>query len=201
VPSLDWLPATIRQSSTLRHLEANETLFHRGEKASAIFEVEQGRLRLIRHAINSQQVILHTARSGELFAEAALFAAHYHCDAVATVTSCVRAYSKRKLLVAFRGDPALGEHFMALLAHEIQALRALLEQRNIRSARNRVLHYLMLAAGDDGLTLRLDGTLMDLAAELGLTHEALYRTLAELEKDGLITRTRSAITLRKGRLI
>lgn len=199
--SLDWLSAAIRQSSTLHKLEAGEALFRQGDKASAVFEVEQGRLRLIRHTISNRDVVLHTARSGELLAEAALFADRYHCDAVATVASRVCAYSKHKLLAAFRKDPALAEHFMASLANQVQALRTRLEQRNIRSARERVLHYLMLAAVEDRLTVPLDGTLIDLAAELGLTHEVFYRTLAALEKDGIITRTRSAITLRKRRRI
>jgi DNA-binding HxlR family transcriptional regulator len=44
--------------------------------------------------------------------------------------------------------------------------------------------------------VRVDGRLIDLAAEIGLSHEVLYRTLAALERDGLITRTRSCITLR-----
>lgn len=201
VTSLDWLSAAIRQSSTLHKLEPGEALFHQGDKASAVFEVEQGRLRLIRHTLSSRDVVLHTARSGELFAEAALFADRYHCDAVAAVASRVRAYPKRKLLAAFRKDPALGEHFMASLANQVQALRTQLEQRNIRSARERVLHYLMLAVVEDGFTVPLDGTLMDLAAELGLTHEVFYRTLAALEKDGIITKSRSAITLRKRRLV
>jgi DNA-binding HxlR family transcriptional regulator len=38
---------------------------------------------------------------------------------------------------------------------------------------------------------------MNLAAELGLTHEVLYRTLADLERAGAISRTGSAIILRK----
>jgi hypothetical protein len=33
---------------------------------------------------------------------------------------------------------------------------------------------------------------------MGISHEVLYRTLAALEKDGTITRTRSTITLRNG---
>jgi DeoR/GlpR family transcriptional regulator of sugar metabolism len=36
---------------------------------------------------------------------------------------------------------------------------------------------------------------MDLAAEIGLSHEALYRTLAELEQQGTISRSRGTITL------
>jgi DNA-binding MarR family transcriptional regulator len=59
------------------------------------------------------------------------------------------------------------------------------------------LHHLALAAGPDGRTISLDGTLMDLASEIGLTHEVLYRTLADLEKDGVVSRTRSRIALRK----
>jgi CRP-like cAMP-binding protein len=96
-----------------------------------------------------------------------------------------------------RDDPRFAERFMARLAHQVHDLRARIEERNIRSARERVLHHLALAAGPDGRTVPLDGTLMDLAAEIGLTHEALYRALAALEKEGQIERTRSAITLRK----
>jgi DNA-binding MarR family transcriptional regulator len=90
---------------------------------------------------------------------------------------------------------------MAVLAHQIHALRSRLEERNIRSARERVLNRLVLSAKGRNRTMTFDGTLMDLAAEMGLSHEVLYRTLAALEKDGTITRTRSAITLQKNGII
>lgn len=199
VSALDWLPVAIRQRSRVRELAADELLFRQGDRALAIFEIDGGRLRLIRHTADSRAVVLHTARMGELFAEAALFSSAYQCDAVASVRSRVRVYSKRDLLAAFRADPVLGERFMAVLARQIHTLRARLEERNIRSARERLLHHLALAAGRDGRTMPLEGTLMDLAAEIGLTPEALYRTLAELERDGAIHRTRSAIALKKPR--
>jgi CRP-like cAMP-binding protein len=194
--ALGWLPTTVRQHSTLRQLEADEGLFRQDDAALAIFVVEHGRLRLIRHTIDSYSITLHTARTGELLAEAALFADAYLCDAVAAVPSRVRVYPKRQLLAAFRSDPILAERFMAVLAHQIHALRSRLEERNIRSARERVLHHMSLATESDGRTVRVDGTLMDLATELGLSHEVLYRTLAALEKDGTITRTRTEIILR-----
>jgi CRP-like cAMP-binding protein len=196
-PPLDWMPAGVRERSVVRKLEAGQTLFRQGDKASAIFEVEQGRIQLIRHTVDDHPVVMHTARQGHLFAEAALFASAYHCDAVAPVAALVRSYSKRELLAALRADPAMAERFMAALAHQVHALRARLEERNIRSARQRVLHHLSLRAGDDGRTMRLDGPLVELAAEIGLTHEALYRTLAALEKAGIVRRTKSAIVLRK----
>ncbi len=196
---LDWLPDPVRHRSRLRVLEAGEALLRQGDRATAIFQVEHGRLRLIRHTIDDREVVLHTARQGELFAEAALFSDAYQCDAVAAVSSRVRAYPKREILAAFRSHPPLTERFMAVLTRQIHALRARLEERNIRSARERVLHHLALAADADKRTVILDGTLMDLAAEIGLTHEVLYRTLAALERDGTIARTGAIIALRKKR--
>lgn len=195
--TLDWLPPTIRQYSVLRQLEAGDVLFRQEDATSAIFEVEHGRLRLVRHTIDNHMITLHTARAGELLAEAALFADTYHCDAVAACPSGVRAYPKRLLLAAFRSDPVLAEQFMGALARQIHGLRSRLEERNIRSARERVLHHLALAAQGNGRTVRLDGTLKDLAAEIGLSHEVLYRTLAALEKDGSITRSGVEIILRR----
>ncbi len=196
-PALDWLPASIRQGSATRALAAGEVLFRQGETAAAIFAVTEGRLRLVRHTVDHRKVFLHTAGPGSLFAEAALFSPVYHCDAVADVRSKVRVFRKRQVLAAIRAEPKLAEQFLAVLAREVQTLRARLEQRNIRSARERVLHHFALAAGSDGRTVRLAGSLMDLAVEIGITHEALYRTLAALQKEGALTRTKDGFVLRE----
>ena len=98
-------------------------------------------------------------------------------------------------LAAFERDPKAMQAFSAMLAHQVMGLRTRIEQRNIRSARERVRHYLVLNAGADGRTVELSGTLKDIAAELGLTHEVLYRTLAVLERSGEIKRSRGKITL------
>jgi CRP-like cAMP-binding protein len=179
----------------VRTLAAGEVLFHQGDETFGIFEVEQGRLQMIRPTLKDEPAVLHTAGPGELFAEAALFAAAYHCDAVAAAASRVRVYPKRIMLAAFRKDPELAERFMASLARQTHALRARLHGRNIRSARERVLHHLALLAGADGRTVTLTGTVKDMAAEIGLTHEALYRTLAALERQGVIAREANRIRI------
>ena len=197
VSTLNWLPPAFHERTRVRQLAAGEILFRQGDAAFAIFAIERGRLQLIRHTIDSRRVVLHTARTGELFAEAALFATVYQCDAMAAEASQVSVFPKRELLEAFRKDSGLAERFMALLAHQIHVLRARLEERNIRSARERVLHHLALAAGPDERSVLLEGTLIDLAAEIGLSHEALYRTLSALEKDGAVRRTSAGFALGK----
>jgi len=187
-PPLVWMQAGLRDAGTVRRLATGAALFRQGDPAGAVFQVVSGRLRLARQTIEGQSITLHTAEPGEMFAEPALFSPVYHCDAVAVVGSEVRAWRKKDLLTALRRDPDLAERFMAALARQVQALRAQLAARNILSARERVLHQLALRAGADGRTVRLRGTLMEFAAEIGLTPAALYRTLARLEREGLIVR-------------
>ena len=83
---------------------------------------------------------------------------------------------------------------MARLAHQLQELRARMELRNIRSARERVLQYLRLRVHNRSIAV--EGRLQDIAAEIGITREALYRTLAALEAEGCLTRTETAILLK-----
>lgn len=191
------LPVALEAGAVGRTLAAGDALFQTGDRAVAIYRVERGRLRLIRRTVDDHLVVLHTARAGEFLAEASLFSEAYHCDAVAVVSSRVRVYPKASLLAAFRTDRGLAEAFMGRLAHQVQDLRARLELRNIRSARERVLQYLWLRAEPDRRSVVIEGPYQDIAAEIGLTREALYRTLARLEAEGVLVRDRSGITLKK----
>ena len=195
------LPPSLAAESTVRRLAAGEALFSQGDPAVAIYQVESGRLRLVRRTSDDHLVILYTARRGEFFAEASLFAETYHCDAVAAAPSLVRVYPKAEIIALLRAKPALAEAFMMRLAHQLQELRTRMELRNLRSARERLLQYLRLRAGPDdrgrARTVAIEGQLQDIGAEIGITREALYRTLAALEADGSIARSRTAIVLNK----
>jgi CRP/FNR family transcriptional regulator, dissimilatory nitrate respiration regulator len=193
--SPDDLPSPLEAGSVIRELAAGEVLFEQGDRAAAIYKVETGRLRLVRRTVDDHLVILHTARRGEFFAEASLFAEAYHCDAVAAAQSRVRVYPKAIVMDALRTKLALAEAFMARLARQLQELRTRMELRNIRSARERLLQYLRLRVDDHSITI--EGRLQDIAAEIGISREALYRTLAALEAEGCLTRTENAILLKK----
>jgi CRP-like cAMP-binding protein len=135
------------------------------------------------------------ATAGDTIAEASLFSPTYHCDAIASADAAVRLYPKAAVLAAFVRDPKAAQAFMAMLARQVMSLRSRLEQRNIHSARDRVRHYLAIHVGADGRTVALPGTVKDLAGELGLTQEALYRTLAAMAAAGEIKRRPGIICL------
>ena len=190
----DRLAAGVGACAT-RRLVAGETLFRQRDPAHAIFAVLSGRVHLVRHTSAGQRVLLHNAGPGDLLAEAALSADAYHCDATAATAAELRVIPKEALLDALRRDPALAMDLIGTLGHQVHALRARLALRGVRPAAARVLAALALhAAGQDG-AVRLPGTLMDLAAEIGLSHEALYRTLAALERARKIERSGGGIRL------
>lgn len=191
----DWLPAAVRAAASERKLKAGSALFRLGDKSVGLCEVVSGRVRLARVDRAGHEIVLHVAGPGEVIAEASLFSPHYHCDAIASSDATVRIYPKAALLAAFAREPRAMQEFAAMLARQVMSLRTRIEQRNIRSARERLRHYLSVNAGADGRTVELRGTLKDLAAELGLTHEALYRTLAALERAGEIKRGDQKIVL------
>lgn len=193
----DWLPSKVRAAAIEQKLKPNETLFQLGSKTAGMYEVVAGRVRLSRVDRSGHEITLHVAGPGETLAEASLYSTQYHCDAIANTSAIVRLYPKRELLAAFEANPKAAQVFTEMLAHQVMKLRTRIEQRNIRSARERVRHFLALSIGPDRRTVRLHGTLKDLAAEIGLTHEALYRTLAALERSGEIRRKGEVIILSK----
>jgi CRP-like cAMP-binding protein len=201
MPVKDWLPAAARAKAVDRKLKAGEPLFHLGDKTGGLYEVIAGRVRLTRVDRSGRETVLYVAGPGETIAEASLYSPAYHCDAIASSNALVRLYPKAAVLDAFAKDRKAAQAFSATLARQVMSLRTRLAQRDIRSARERVRHFLALNIGADGRTVALRGTVKDLAAELGLTHEALYRTLAVLEKAGEIKRSRGKIMLARPRRV
>jgi CRP-like cAMP-binding protein len=171
-----------------RDLESGQTLFRAGQRTIGPYQVLSGRVRLARVDRSGREIVLYTAGGGDMIAEASLFSSVYHCDAIASTPAKVRLYPKDAVLAEFKRDPDAAKSFMTRLARQVMDLRTRMELRNIRSARDRIRHYLALNAGPDGLTVAVNGTLKELAAELGLSHEALYRTLARMAAKGEIKR-------------
>ncbi|MDR3532291.1 MAG: Crp/Fnr family transcriptional regulator [Rhodopila sp.] len=192
-----WTDIVSADRVRLRELTGNEVLFRQNDPVTALYRLEAGRIRLVRYLEDGTTVILHTARSGETFAEASAFADAYHCDAVAEIASRVATVPKSEFLSALAQNPATSLRFARLLASQVRDLRSRLEIRNIRSAPERLMAWLRLRARGRPPTAVLDETWSDVAAEVGLTREAVYRALALLEQDGSIVRTNGAVVLSK----
>ncbi len=170
-----------------KSLARGDVLFRQGEPADYVYAVERGELQLVRYTTDGHSVCLHTARNGDSFAEAALFTDRYHCNGEVRTDTTAWCYPRAEVLRKIAADQLCMQQFYSLLAAQVRHLRLLLELRGIRSAPERLLQLLRLRADESG-SVRLAGSLLDLAAELGMAHETIYRALAELEKSREIRR-------------
>jgi len=73
-------------------------------------------------------------------------------------------------------------------------MRALLEIRNIQSARQRIHAWLRFNANENR-EIVLQTTYKDMAYQLGLAHETLYRALKYLEQDGILVKKDNVVRL------
>jgi CRP-like cAMP-binding protein len=97
------------------------------------------------------------------------------------------------LAAALDSDPAFASRWINMLNSEVKRLRLHCERLSMKSIKDRVLH-LIHTEGINGEYPVITG-LKSLAGELGVTHEALYRTLSALEKAKTIRRKEGLLAL------
>jgi CRP-like cAMP-binding protein len=145
--------------------------------------VVAGEIRLVRRARNGAEIVLQRATAGFL-AEASVDAIRYHCDVVAGRDSRIVGFPIEHFRAALHSDEGFRNFWMTRLARELRKARGQCERLSLRGAAERIEHYIE-AEGSNG-RIELCQTKKAWAAELGMTHEVLYRALADLTRSGRI---------------
>jgi CRP-like cAMP-binding protein len=157
-------------------MQKGDVLFRQNQTTSGLYRVVSGCVTLQRTGLSGDTLTLHTAVSGGFFAEASVFSATYHCDAICTKAGRAINIAKADIVSTMQSNPAFSESFMRLLAVQVQQYRAHIELLAIPSAKERIL-----AAVQAGY---FDATVTELATRINLSHEACYRALRALCNDG-----------------
>lgn len=157
-----------------RELAAGDVLFRVGDPVLSLFLVTAGALRLTRALPHGFQLTLQRAGPGAILAEASLFAESYHCDASAAEDSVLRVVPLQLIRAALRDDPDLSSALARDLAHEVHRARAHAEILSLKTVAERVDAWMTL---NDG-SLPPKGRWRQIASEIGVAPEALYRELA-----------------------
>lgn len=155
-------------------LAAGSVLFRAGDAVLSLFLVVAGSMQLTRTSAHGVPLTLQRAGRGAILAEASLFRDRYHCEAIAAEPSVLCVLSRRRVVTALAADPALARMWMLHLAEEVQRARAHAETLSLKTTAARVDGW--LASNEETLPPR--GSWRQLAAEIAVTPEALYRELA-----------------------
>jgi len=191
-PELTSIPQELRDHATDVRAAAAETLYHIGAKSKFMLFVLEGEIRLQRRARNGAEIVLQRATAG-FVAEATLENPRYHCDMVASRDSRLVGFPIERFREALHDDKIFRTFWMARLARKVRKLCGQCERLSLRNATERIEHYIE-AEGNNG-RLELHQTKKAWAAELGMTHESLYRALATLVRAGRLTTQERGETL------
>jgi CRP-like cAMP-binding protein len=173
---LSALPADALKAASERDLAKGTLLFAQGARPKAMYCVLHGEIRLVRTSSAGADIILQRSRGG-FIAEASLDQASYHCNAVVIEQSRVLAIPRNTFQEAL-ATAHFRDAWIGYVSAELRRARAQSERLMLRTARERICHFIETEGRNDAV--KLNFTKKAWAAELGLTHEALYRALASM---------------------
>lgn len=176
---MNTLPTSLQQHGKSLALKAHQYLFTAGEPPKFLFYLVKGGIKLTRCSEVGGECTLQFIQQGFL-AEASLFIERYHCDAIATEASEVLAFPIEVVMQAF-AEPEFRNTWIQLLSAEVRRLRSQVERLSLKTAKERIVHYILTEG--QNRTIQLAVSKKRWALELGLTHEALYRTLRDMVED------------------
>lgn len=186
-----------------RQVTKGETIYRYGDRVTAVYYVRSGKIDLSRYTVDGRLVTFGTVGAGDVFGDIDIYSDTYSCSASAKQTSQIVAYPVEQVYNRMTDN---GDLTQALLDHShqlVQTLKRRLMLLTIRSAQERTMAYFREQLREqsqdpsraDTQTLQLNKSLKAVAEELNISPEAFYRTLAHLQKVGLIQRNKRTITL------
>ena len=195
IPELlrELLPKELLKQCHAHHFEKGAYLFHQGKKPEYMFFIVSGEAVLTRISSHGEPTALQRCKGG-FISEASLLVDAYHCDAIATQSGQAIAIPIKSLRDSL-ADSKFSMKWVQLLSKEIVRLRTQSERLGLKDIKSKLIHLIETEGKQGVLTLQSD--YKSLASEIGVTHEALYRTMATLEKDGLLKKHSDSLELLK----
>ena len=174
---------------TAMSLHKGQILFHQGDPAAAFFVVLEGWMKLYRTGADGREVIIHVAKAGETFAEAAMFmegAYPVHAEAATPVR--LQRIDGRAVRERTGADPSFAFAMLGAMALRLRRLVNEIERLKRRSATELVAEFLLQLcppADADRAALTLPFEKAIIAARLGIKPESFSRALARLKDVGV----------------
>lgn len=159
------------ESDTL-DCQQGENLFTAGQQVFWLYRVLSGELSLLRRHRDGSQLVLHRATAGSIIAEASVFSEHYHCDAEVTVSGRIQRLNRTEFRHRITTQPAMAERWGKYLAQSLQHARLRSEILALKTVRSRLDAWIAASTTSDNPPWKA------VAAEIGVSPEALYRELA-----------------------
>ena len=183
--------ATLEQIVSHRRYAPGQAIFEESEPADYVYNVSNGDVRLYKLLADGRRQITGFLRPGDFLGLVKQDVYSYGAEAIDDVElCCMRIVDLERLL---RELPAVRDRLLDMSRDELAAAQEQMLLLGRKSAREKVLSFLLLRAQHDhdrdeieAVVLDLPMSRSDIADYLGLTIETVSRTFTALKDEGLI---------------
>lgn len=172
-------------------------IFESDTPANGFYATLKGRVKIFRTSPSGKEQILHIFGPGESFAEVPVFEGGTFPVHAQTLEKSELLFIPRQEFARMIGqDPDLAMEMMAQLSSRLRILVNKIEELSLKEAPSRVASYLLLlSAGQENDTIRLDLPKGQIAFYLGTIQETLSRILKRFSEDEIIDVKGKEITI------
>ncbi|WP_022705027.1 Crp/Fnr family transcriptional regulator [Pseudorhodobacter ferrugineus] len=176
------------KNSRLRPFDRGACIFLQGEKATAIYIVVEGWVKLYRVAPNGAEAVVGVFTKGRSFGEAVAFRSDVYPVAAEAVTDCkVIRIEAEAYLRQIRENPDFAVSMLSATFVHLQSLVSQVEALKAQTGAQRVAEFLLelssCESGECEVTLPYDKVLI--AGRLGMKPESLSRAFGKLREHGV----------------
>ena len=186
---------SIKKLAIERRYERGDIIIYEGDKATALYVVCSGAVKIFKTSIEGKEQILTITKPGVTFNDVGVFDEGLNpASAQAMGEAVVYELGQNELNALMENHPIIAHNTVKVLAEQVRELVALVEDLSFRHVIGRVAKILLEYAGtdaDDGPRL----TQQEMAAMAGSAREVVGRSLKTLEEDGLIQLNRHKVTI------
>lgn len=162
-----------------------EMVFYEGQAVTGVYLVSEGCIQLVRMAPTGKEVVIKTCEPGEIFGEAALLkGGTYPVTANVVRDSVLFRIPKADFLVLLRMESFRTDFEVGLMLR-VRYLTERIAYLTAYEPAERLYHFLREHYGEKDC-YRIAIAKKDIAAEIGVTPEALSRLIRRLTEEGTL---------------
>ncbi|MBW7958925.1 MAG: Crp/Fnr family transcriptional regulator [Candidatus Promineofilum sp.] len=182
--------------------EAQESIYHAGDPAIRLYVVAAGIVKIMRHALNGQEILLDILTSGEFFGSLSLTDDDTYSDtAIAQTAACTLSISKSDFRSILARYPTVALAILDITSKRLHEAHETIRQISAHTVEERTAHTLVKLAEklgephDVGLLIQTPLSREDLAGMVSSTPESVSRIISQFQKADLIDTGRQWIAI------
>jgi CRP/FNR family cyclic AMP-dependent transcriptional regulator len=187
----------------LLQVDRGEAIYHPGTLSTAVYLVEQGRVKLAYLDESGKKLTLSILDAGEIFGEMCLIGEkHRRHLATAIEETIVRCVAKKQFADAIAADSANLQLLIRHFARRMREYEETLEDLAFRDIQARLSRQLLKLSDEygvetkDGLLIGFPVTHKELADMIGSARENTTLALNRFEREGILDKSRYRIVIK-----